>query len=113
MSETMKTRVLSSMWSRVHRRVGDLAHDCRGVAAIEFAMIVPIMLLLFFGTVEVSSAVAVKRKLVLVARAASDLTSQSPDSVKAADMQNAFAASGAIILPYSLTPLNATVSEIF
>jgi Flp pilus assembly protein TadG len=83
------------------------------VAATEFAMVVPIMLLLFFGTVEVSSLVAIQRKLALVAHAASDLTSQSLDSVSTMDMQNVFAASGAIMLPYSLTPLTATVSEVF
>jgi Flp pilus assembly protein TadG len=112
MSETMKMRLLSSMW-RVRRPIGNLLHDCRGVAATEFAMIVPIMLVLFFGTVELSSAIAIKRKLTLVARAASDLTSQSLDSVKTTDMQNVFAASGAILSPFSLTPLTATVSEVF
>lgn len=112
MSEAMRKSLLSSTW-RVRRKIGDLVRDCRGVAAVEFAMIVPIMLVLFFGTVELSSAIAIKRKLALVAHAASDLTSQSLDSVKNTDMQNAFASSGAIMLPYSLTPLSATVSEIF
>ena len=51
--------------------------DRRGVAAIEFAMIVPIMLVMFFGTVEFSSGVAVDRKVTLMARTLSDLTSQS------------------------------------
>ena len=39
------------------------ANDCRGNAAIEFAMIVPLMLVMFFGTVEFSSGVAVDRKV--------------------------------------------------
>src|SRR4051794_40295010 len=42
--------------------VRDLARDNRGNAAIEFAMIVPLMLVMFFGTIELSSAVAVDRK---------------------------------------------------
>jgi Flp pilus assembly protein TadG len=111
MSKTMKMRLLSSMW-RMRRRI-DLVQDCRGVAATEFAMILPIMLVLFFGTVEVGSLIAIQRKLVLVAHAVSDLTSQSLDSINSAGMQNVFAASGAIMLPYSLTPLTATVSEVF
>jgi Flp pilus assembly protein TadG len=112
MSETMKMRFLSSIW-HVRRQVRNLVNDCRGVAATEFALIVPIMLVLVFGTVEVSSFVAIQRKLALVARAASDLTSQSLNSVTTTDMQNVFALSGAILLPYSLTPLTATVSEVF
>ena len=47
------------------------------VAAVEFALIVPLMLVLFFGTVEFSSGVAVDRKVTLVARTLSDLTSQN------------------------------------
>jgi Flp pilus assembly protein TadG len=112
MSKTMKMRFLSSTW-HVRRQIGNLVRDCRGVAATEFAMIVPIMLLLFFGTVEVSSLVAIQRKLALVVHAASDLTSQSLDSISTTDMENVFAASGAIMLPYSLTTLTTTVSEVF
>jgi Flp pilus assembly protein TadG len=40
-------------------------------------MIVPMMLVMLFGTIEVSSGVAVNRKVTLVARTLSDLTSQS------------------------------------
>ena len=51
--------------------------DRSGIAATEFAIIVPIMLVMFFGTVEFSSGVAVDRKVTLMARTLSDLTSQS------------------------------------
>ena len=40
-------------------------------------MIVPLMLVMFFGTVEFSSGVAVDRKVTLMARTLSDLTSQN------------------------------------
>ena len=45
-----------------------LVRDCRGIAAVEFAVIVPLMLTMFFGTLEFSSGVAVDRKMTLVAR---------------------------------------------
>ena len=64
-------------WYRARLAVTALANDGRGVAAIEFAMIVPIMLVLFFGTVEFSSGVAVDRKVTLMARTFSDLVSQN------------------------------------
>ena len=76
---------MSNIWrSRAACRRSNLSQDCRGVAAIEFAMIVPIMLVMFFGTVEFSSGVAVDRKVTLMARTLSDLTSQrsrSPTSI--------------------------------
>ena len=65
------------IWLRMRRSALDLPGDRRGVAAIEFAMIVPLMLVLFFGTVEFSSGVAVDRKVTLMARTLSDLTSQN------------------------------------
>ena len=75
-------------------------------------MIVPLMLVMFFGTVEVSSGVAVNRKVTLVARTLSDLTSQSK-SVGDTDMTNFFAASNGIMWPYPSTPVKATISELY
>ncbi|HEY5130301.1 MAG TPA: TadE/TadG family type IV pilus assembly protein [Bradyrhizobium sp.] len=102
--------------SRIRRRARhsllNLVGDCRGVAAVEFAVIVPIMLVLFFGTVEFSSGVAVDRKVTLMARTLSDLTSQST-SVDDTAMSNFFAASTAIMTPYPSTPTKATISELY
>jgi Flp pilus assembly protein TadG len=86
--------------------------DRSGIAATEFAVIVPIMLVMFFGTVEFSSGVAVDRKVTLMARTLADLTSQSL-SVANSDLTNFFAASGAIMQPYPSTPTNATISELY
>ena len=50
------------------------------------------MLVMFFGTVEFSSGVAVDRKVTLMARTLSDLTSQAT-SVADTDLTNFFTAS--------------------
>jgi Flp pilus assembly protein TadG len=101
-----------SIWSCVRGSAAALRHDSRGVAATEFAMIVPLMLVMLFGTIDVSSGVAVKRKVTLVARTLSDLTSQSK-AVGDADMTNFFAASYGIMWPYSTTDIKATISELY
>jgi Flp pilus assembly protein TadG len=116
------TPALKSMgkaWHRARLSALKLRRDRRGVAAIEFAMIVPIMLVLFFGTVEFSSGVAVDRKVSLAARALSDLTSQS-NSVANTDMANFFAATCGIMYPYagspctaSNNPTKAVISELY
>jgi Flp pilus assembly protein TadG len=103
---------MSRIWLGVRRSVADLIGDCRGIAATEFAVIVPIMLVMFFGTVEFSSGVAVDRKVTLIARTLSDLASQST-SVSDSDMTNFFAASYSILTPYSSTPTQATLSELY
>lgn len=94
----------------VHRSRGLLARfawDSRGLAAVEFAFIVPLMLTMIFGTIEVSSAVAVDRKVTLVARTISDLVSQGTQ-VKDADLQNYFALGSVIMTPYPVTSATLT-----
>jgi Flp pilus assembly protein TadG len=99
-------------WRRARALTSILYRDSRGVAAVEFALIVPIMLVMFFGTVEMSSGVAVYRKVTLMARTLSDLTSQST-SVQDADLTNFFAASTGIMTPYATAPVQATIMEIW
>jgi Flp pilus assembly protein TadG len=99
-------------WRRVQLAVTALANDGSGVAAIEFAMIVPIMLVLFFGTVIFSSGVAVDRKVTLMARTFSDLVSQNI-SVSSVQLQNFFNADVAIMTPYDATVTSAVISELY
>jgi len=89
-----------------------LSRNTSGVAAVEFAMILPILLLMFFGTVEISNAVAVYRKVTLMAHTLSDLTSQSQE-VQDADLTNFFAASTGVMMPYSSSPISQTISELW
>jgi Flp pilus assembly protein TadG len=103
---------IPKMWLSARRCALDLIEDRRGIAATEFAVIVPIMLVMFFGVVELSSGVAVDRKVTLMARTLSDLTSQSL-SVANSDMTNFFAASSAIMTPYSSAPTKGTISELY
>jgi len=102
------------IWLRERHSAVSLWRDHNGIAATEFAMIVPLMLVMFFGTVEFSSGVAVDRKTTLVARTLSDLTSQSPaQQLTDAYLQNVFTASISILYPYPPTPTKATVSQIY
>jgi Flp pilus assembly protein TadG len=109
MSPALKS--ITRKWRRATHFARRLVNDRRGVAAIEFAMIVPIMLVLFFGTVELSSGVAADRKVSLVARTLSDLTSRSV-SVSDSDLTNFFAAGGAIMTPYVPPMYNVTKGTI-
>jgi Flp pilus assembly protein TadG len=96
---------LRASWAR-------LAPDTSGLAAVEFALIVPLMLVMFFGTVEISSGVAVDRKISMVAQTLSDLTSRYA-SVNDTDMTNFQAIGDAMMTPYSKTPLKATITQIY
>jgi Flp pilus assembly protein TadG len=85
--------------------------DKRGVSAVEFAMLLPLMVTLYIGGVEVSSAIAVDRKVTLVARTLGDLVAQST-SVNATDMTNILNAASSVVQPYSSSLIQVTVSRV-
>ncbi len=92
-----------------------LLKDPSAIAATEFAVIVPMMLVMFFGTIEFSSAVAIDRKVTIMARTLADLTSQGA-VVNDTDLGVYFQMSGAIMTPYSppvYAAPNMTVSELY
>jgi Flp pilus assembly protein TadG len=93
-------------------RVRSLLDDRSGLAAVEFAMVFPIMVVLYFGVVEFSSAIAVDRKATQVARTLSDLTSQSM-SVADADLMSFGQAAKAIMTPYPPSPLVSSITEVY
>jgi len=90
---------------------GGLADDSRGAAAVEFGLITPAILAIFFGTAEMATGVSIDRKLTITARALSDLVAQST-TITDTDMTNIFNASGSIMTPYSASPLKAKVSAV-
>jgi len=100
---------------RARRLLRRFQEDKRGVSAVEFAMLLPLMVTLYIGGVEVSSAIAVDRKVTIMARTLSDLTSQST-WVNSTATDNFFKAATAVMTPYaanSPTPLNSRVSELY
>ena len=94
---------------RAAARLMRFSRDRRGVSAVEFALVAPMMIALYFGCVEISDGVAVDRKVSLTAAALANLVAQST-SLSATDMNNVLDASTAIIQPYSASNLKMTVS---
>lgn len=99
------TATTSSML-HAFRRFG---RDRRGVSAVEFAFIAPVMIGLYLGCVEISDGVAVDRKVSLTAGALANLTSQAT-TISATEMTNILDASSAIIVPYNASKLTLTVT---
>ncbi len=76
--------------------------DCEGVAALEFALIAPIMIMLFVGTLEVSAAVSVNRKISRISSVVGDLVTQSAE-LNGTDINNIMNVSSDIMNPYNNT----------
>ena len=85
--------------------------DKRGVSAVEFALLAPVMIALYFGTVEISDGVAADRKVSLVAAALANLSAQVT-TISTTDMTNILDASSAIVSPFSASNLKMTVTCI-
>jgi Flp pilus assembly protein TadG len=95
----------------LRQRFADLVQDRRGVSAVEFAMLLPLMITLYLGTVEISQGVSIDRKVTLTTRTVADLASQA-SSITDADMTNLLNASSSVISPYDVTKLKVTLSEV-
>lgn len=83
----------------------------KGVAAIEFAGILPLMLLMYIGTVEVGQAVAVNRRVTLVSRTLSDLVAQTT-TMNTTDMNNVFVAANTVLYPFSTSNAKMVVTSV-
>ena len=85
--------------------------DRRGMSAVEFGMLLPFLVLIAFGTLEVSDGFAVKRKLTDITSTMGDLVAQSK-VITNTDMANILDASSAIIWPYNGSTLKIIVSGV-
>jgi Flp pilus assembly protein TadG len=99
------------MIARRMQRIARFGRDESGVSAVEFAMLLPLMLTLYLGSVEVSQGIAADRKVTLTARAVADLVSQSA-TVNNAAMTNILAAASAVMAPYDVNKAVVTVSVV-
>ncbi|WP_417310584.1 TadE/TadG family type IV pilus assembly protein [Devosia sp.] len=84
----------------------------RGVAAVEFALILPFLLLLYFGTVEAASLYTVDRRVYTIAGTMGDLVSREDTSIATATLNDYFAAAQNIMRPYSTNGLRQVLSLI-
>jgi Flp pilus assembly protein TadG len=86
-------------------------NDDRGVSAVEFALIAPLMITIYIGGVEVTQAVSVSRKTTLIAHTVADLVAQDT-TVSNSEMNDILSASAAVAQPYATNNLQVTVSSI-
>lgn len=107
----MMRKLSLQLSSPLSRRLSKFAQDKRGVSAVEFALLLPLMLTLYLGGVEVSQGVSIDRKVTLTARTVADLVAQVA-SIDTAGVNAALGASAAILAPYPDTSAKITVSVV-
>lgn len=103
--------VTISTLARLRRLGRRFRQEQSGLSALEFALILPIMMLLFFGTVELGDGLTINRKVTHVTSSLGDLVTQSR-TITNADMKNILDAAAAVMTPYPAGQLKIVVTGV-
>jgi Flp pilus assembly protein TadG len=97
--------------SGILRKMRSLARDCRGISAIEFAFVFPIMAALFLGGTAITQGIVIKRKVTLATRTVGDLASQDK-CITNNEMTAIFTAATAVFQPYSTNSMTLIITSL-
>ena len=79
-----------------------------GIAVVEFGLVLPVLMTLFYGTVEVTRYILITQKVEKLAHSVSDMTAQEQLATKSM-LDQVMAASGDIMEPFSMGGTNGTI----
>jgi Flp pilus assembly protein TadG len=82
-----------------------------GTVAVEFALIAPVLIAIFFGVTELTDALETSSKVTSVASSAADLIAQDK-AICNAEMTDVFSAVSAIMFPYESTGMQIRISSV-
>lgn len=100
------------MIGHLRRQLRNFAASTQGVAAVEFALILPILLFLYVGSFEASQLITADRRVTTVAGTLGDLVARSKDTISAATLTNYFEAASSTMGPMSTVGLVQVVSLV-
>lgn len=100
---------LSSLSPR--RMLGRLSRDKKGVSAVEFALIAPVLVCFYFGCIEISTMLITDRKVTSTAASVGDLVARLP-SIDTTEMNNVFNSTVINMAPNDFTDTRIRVTSI-
>jgi Flp pilus assembly protein TadG len=98
--------------NRIAAEVRALASHRGAMAAVEFAIVLPLMLLLYLGSFEIAQAVAIKRQVALTASTVANIVTQYASISQSTQMPDILDASATVLTPYQVANAVVTVSLI-
>jgi Flp pilus assembly protein TadG len=99
------------MMPRPTHTVRRFAASARGIAAVEFALVSPMLLLLLLGSIDAGRAVAVYMKVRTATYVVDTVTNQY-STIQDTDMQTILQATSKVLYPYSNTPVVVVLSQV-
>lgn len=104
-----------SLLRRLKARGANFLSASQGIAAVEFAVILPFMVVLYLGMTEITYAVGTDNRVTLLSRTLADLTGRETD-VTPSVMDTIFSTAVAVMQPYAAgdatSPLMMVVSSV-
>ena len=91
--------------SQAGKRARQLKDDQSGVAALEMAFIFPVMLVLYFGLVDITNLLSANRRVTLTSSTIADLVTQASGTVTESELQGFFNAAAPIMDPLDVTAM--------
>jgi Flp pilus assembly protein TadG len=88
-----------------------LRDDPRGVSAVEFALIAPVMIAFYFGLAEFCQGYMAQKRMGHVSAVVADLVAQS-DSIESSQMTDMFRIGDLVMKPFSSAPLQQRASSL-
>ncbi|HEX4079419.1 MAG TPA: TadE/TadG family type IV pilus assembly protein [Rhizomicrobium sp.] len=82
-----------------------------GLAAVEFAFILPVLLVLLCGSIEVTNALECRQKVISATSSISSIVAMTT-SVSASDISNVYAAGNSILYPFPTNNTAIVISSI-
>ena len=85
--------------------------DIAGVSAVEFAIIAPVLITMYFGTIQITMALIADRKLSQTATTLGDLVTQD-EYVTDTELAQILGAADAVMEPFPTNTLNLRISSV-
>ena len=98
----VRTRLLLRTWHA----------DTRGVAAMEFALIAPMMGVMFIGAVEMSQVTTIDRRVTQIAGSTADLVARADKFISQTEIGDIMRVGSYIMKPYNATPVRIVMRNV-
>lgn len=100
------------MFAGLIQKIKQLRTNDKGVSAVEFALILPVLLTLYLGTIDLSTYIIIDRKVSVVAGSVADLVARAEDKISATTVNDYFKAAEFTIKPYDSKNLVQRVTVV-
>ncbi|MGG7578042.1 TadE/TadG family type IV pilus assembly protein [Rhizobium sp. Nf11,1] len=98
-------------FSRLVQQARRLARERKGAGAIEFAILFPVLIMLYIGAFEITIGLSVSKRATRAAGSIADLVTQQQSVTKSALAQMPSVATG-MFVPYNTTSLTLKITGI-